>query len=131
MADLTNDFIAQIREAAATECPLTIEGSGSKRWYGNPVVAQRQLATTGHVGIVDYDPAELVLTARSGTTLSDIEAALAAHGQMLAFEPPHYGPESTLGGAIATALSGPGRPFVGGVRDFVLGMHVIDGKGDL
>ena len=131
MADLTNDFVAQIRDAAAAKCPLNIEGSGSKRWYGNPVVAQRQLATTSHVGIVDYDPAELVLTARSGTTLSEIEAALAARGQMLAFEPPHYGPESTLGGAVATALSGPGRPFVGGVRDFVLGMHVIDGKGDV
>lgn len=131
MSDLTNDFVAQIREAAAAECPLNIEGAGSKRWYGNPVVAQRQLATTGHTGIVDYDPAELVLTARSGTTLAEIEAALADHGQMLAFEPPRYAPESTLGGAIATALSGPGRPFVGGVRDFVLGMHVIDGKGDV
>ena len=131
MADLTNDFVAQIRAAAAAGYPLNIEGAGSKRWYGNPVVAQQQLATTGHAGIVDYDPAELVLTARSGSTLADIEATLAEHGQMLAFEPPRYAPESTLGGAIATALSGPGRPFVGGVRDFVLGMHVIDGKGDV
>lgn len=131
MADLTNDFVAQIREAAAAHCPLTIEGAGSKRWYGNPVVAQRALATTGHHGIVDYDPAELVLTARCGSTLADIEATLAERGQMLAFEPPRYAPESTLGGAIATALSGPCRPFVGGVRDFVLGMHVIDGKGDV
>ena len=131
MADLTNYFVAQIRDAAAAKCPLNIEGSGSKRWYGNPVVAQRQLATTGHTGIVDYDPAELVLTARAGMTLADVEAALAERGQMLPFEPPRYAPESTLGGAIATALSGPGRPFVGGVRDFVLGMHVIDGKGDV
>lgn len=131
MADLTNDFVAQIRDAAATQCPLNIEGSGSKRWYGNPVVAQRQLATTGHTGIVDYDPAELVFTARAGMTLADVEAALAERGQMLPFEPPRYAPESTLGGAIATPLSGPGRPFVGGVRDFVLGMHVIDGKGDV
>lgn len=131
MADLTNEFVAQIRDAAATECSLNIEGAGSKRWYGNPVVAQRSLATTGHHGIVDYDPAELVLTARCGSTLADIEAELAKRGQMLAFEPPRYAPESTLGGAIATALSGPGRPFVGGVRDFVLGMHVIDGKGDV
>ena len=131
MADLTNDFVAQIRDAAASECPLNIEGSGSKRWYGNAVVAQRQLATTGHTGIVDYDPAELVLTARAGMTLADVEAALAERGQMLPFEPPRYAPESTLGGAIATALSGPGRPFIGGVRDFVLGMHVIDGKGDV
>lgn len=131
MADLTNDFVAQIRDAAAASCPLNIEGAGSKRWYGNPVVAQRSLATTGHTGIIDYDPAELVLTARCGSTLADIEAELAERGQMLPFEPPRYAPESTLGGAIATALSGPGRPFVGGVRDFVLGMHVIDGKGDV
>ena len=131
MADLTNEFVAQIRDAAATQCSLNIEGAGSKRWYGNPVVAQRSLATTGHHGIVDYDPAELVLTARSGSTLVDIEAALAERGQMLPFEPPRYAPESTLGGAIATALSGPSRPYAGGVRDFVLGMHVIDGKGDV
>lgn len=129
MADLTRYFVAQIREASASKSPLNIEGSGSKRWYGNPAVAQRQLVTTGHTGIVDYDPAELVITARAGTSLADIEAALAACGQMLPFEPPRHGAESTLGGAIATALSGPGRPFVGGVRDFVLGMHVIDGKG--
>lgn len=131
MADITNDLVAQIRDAVAARAPLNIEGSGSKRWYGNPVIAQRALTTTGHSGIVEYDPAELVLTARTGTTLAEIEATLADHGQMLAFEPPRYAPDSTLGGAIATALSGPGRPFVGGVRDFVLGMHVIDGKGDV
>lgn len=131
MADLTHDFVAQIRDAAATGCPLNIEGAGSKRWYGNPVVAQRQLSTSGHTDIVDYDPAELVLTARSGMTLAEIESTLAERGQMLPFEPPRYAPESTLGGAIATALSGPGRPYLGGVRDFVLGMHVIDGKGDV
>lgn len=131
MTDLTQEFVAQIRDAAATQCPLNIEGSGSKRWYGNPTIAQRSLATSGHRGIVDYDPAELVITARCGSTLADIEAVLAERGQMLAFEPPRYAPEATLGGAIATALSGPGRPFIGGVRDFVLGMHVIDGKGDV
>lgn len=131
MADLTNAFVAQIRDAAASQCTLNIEGAGSKRWYGNPSVAQQPLTTTGHTGIVDYDPAELVLTARVGMTLADVEAALAERGQMLPFEPPRYAPESTLGGAMATALSGPGRPFVGGVRDFVLGMHVIDGKGDV
>ncbi len=131
MADLTNDFIAQIRDAASVKDSLTIEGAGSKRWYGNPVVSQGVLATSEHTGIVDYDPAELVITARTGSRLAEIETTLAEHGQMLAFEPPRYTPESTLGGAIATALSGPGRPFVGGVRDFVLGMHLIDGKGDI
>lgn len=131
MADLTTEFVSEIRAAAAAGHTLNIEGAGSKRWYGNPVVAQQALATTGHTGIVDYDPAELVLTARCGTTLAEIESTLAKNGQMLAFEPPRYAQESTLGGAVATALSGPCRPFVGGVRDFVLGMHVIDGKGDV
>lgn len=131
MADLTQQFVADIRDAVAQRCTLNIEGAGSKRWYGNPVAAQRSLVTTGHTGIVDYDPAELVLTARTGTTLAEVEKTLADNGQMMAFEPPRYAPDATLGGAIATALSGPSRPFVGGVRDFVLGMHVIDGKGDV
>ncbi len=130
MADLTQDFVAQIREASGAGRRLAIQGGGSKQWYGNPVIADEVLLTTGHHGIVDYDPAELVLTARTGSRLADIESVLAEHGQMLAFEPPRYSKASTLGGAIATALSGPGRPFVGGVRDFVLGMHVIDGRGD-
>lgn len=131
MADLTNEFVAQIREAAAHKSPLIIEGSGSKRWYGNAVVAQRQLSSMGHTGILDYDPAELVLTARAGTTITELEKALAERGQMLAFEPPRYSPESTLGGVIASGLSGPARPYAGGVRDFVLGLHIIDGKGDV
>ena len=131
MADLTQDFVAQIREAACAGRRLAIRGGDSKQWFGNPVVADEILLTTGHHGIVDYDPAELVLTARTGSRLADIESVLAERGQMLAFEPPRYSQAGTLGGAIATALSGPGRPFVGGVRDFVLGMHVIDGRGDV
>lgn len=131
MADLTQDFAAQIRDAADAGRRLLIRGGDSKRWYGNPVIADEVLVTTGHHGIIDYDPAELVLTARTGTRLADIERVLAERGQILAFEPPRYSKDGTLGGAIATALSGPGRPFVGGVRDFVLGMHVIEGRGDL
>ena len=131
MTDLTHDFMAQIRAAAAAGQTLTIEGGGTKHWYGNRVAGDLLLKTNGHTGIVDYDPAELVLTARTGTTLREVEQALADRGQMLAFEPPRHGPEATLGGAIATALSGPGRPFVGGVRDFVLGLHVVDGRGTL
>ena len=131
MADLTNEFVAKIREAVAQKTPLTIEGAGSKRWYGNAVEAQQTLSTTGHTGILDYDPAELVLTARAGTTIADLEKALAERGQMLPFEPPRYAIDSTLGGVIAAGLSGPARPYAGGVRDFVLGLHMIDGKGDV
>lgn len=131
MADLTNDFVSQVREAVAANRTLNIEGSGSKHWYGNTAQAGMLINTKAHAGVVDYDPAELVLTARTGTSLIELESMLAAQGQMLAFEPPRHASGSTLGGAISTALSGPGRPYVGGVRDFVLGMHVIDGRGDV
>jgi glycolate oxidase FAD binding subunit len=135
MSDLTNDLVTQIRDTAAAGGRLTIEGGASKRWYGNPVQNGAVLRTTGHTGIVDYDPAELVLTARAGTPLAELEQVLADRGQMLAFEPPRHSVNgvsgATLGGAVATALSGPGRAFAGGVRDFVLGLHVIDGKGDV
>lgn len=131
MADLTQEFVAQIQDAIAHKSPLMIEGSGSKRWYGNSVVAQRQLTTTGHSGILDYDPAELVLTARTGTTIAELEKTLSDRGQMLPFEPPRYSFESTLGGVIAAGLSGPARPYLGGVRDFVLGLHTIDGNAEI
>lgn len=134
MTDLTQDFSEQIRDAASGGKSLLIQGGGSKSWYGNEAKNVDEvdiLGTSGHTGMVDYDPAELVITARTGTSLIELEQVLANHGQMLAFEPPRHTDQATLGGAIATALSGPSRPFVGGVRDFVLGMYVIDGRGDL
>jgi glycolate oxidase FAD binding subunit len=84
-----------------------------------------------HRGIVHYEPSELIITARAGTPLTEIEAALAAHNQMLPFEPPHFGPTATLGGTIACGISGPRRPYTGAVRDFVLGVRLINGRGDL
>lgn len=125
--DLTQDIAARVRAATAAKTPLRIAGAGTKAWYGREV-AGAALDTTGHRGIVDYDPSELVITARAGTPLSEIEAAIAQHGQMLAFEPPAFG---TLGGAVATGLSGPRRPFTGAVRDYVLGVRVMDGRGDV
>jgi glycolate oxidase FAD binding subunit len=80
-------------------------------------------------GIVDYEPTELVLTARAGTPLAEIERALAERGQMLAFEPPRFGPQATLGGTIACGLSGPRRAASGAARDFVLGARILDGNG--
>jgi glycolate oxidase FAD binding subunit len=88
-----------------------------------------QLAVDGHTGIVAYDPRELVVTARAGTRLAELEAELAACGQMLAFEPPHFSEQATLGGAVASGLSGPRRAYCGAVRDFVLGCRVLDGNG--
>ena len=87
--------------------------------------------SAGHRGIVEYDPRELVLTARSGTTLQEIEAALAEANQMLAFEPPHFGDSATLGGTIACGLSGPRRPYSGSARDFVLGCQLLNGRGEI
>jgi len=120
---------ARIREAAASGTALRVRGGGSKDFYGE-ALAGELLDTREHAGIVDYEPTELVITARGGTPLAQIERAMAERGQMLAFEPPHFGPHATLGGAIAAGLSGPRRPYAGAVRDLVLGVRVLDGRGD-
>jgi glycolate oxidase FAD binding subunit len=123
-------FREQILAAGALKRGLRIRGGGTKDWYGQAVEGEL-LDTRAHSGIVDYEPTELVITARSGTPLVEIEAALAAHKQMLAFEPPHFGDGATLGGAIASGLAGPRRASSGGVRDFVLGAVMMDGSGEV
>jgi len=120
----------QVRSAAHEKRPLRIRGGGSKDWYGQSLQGEI-LDTRAHSGIVDYEPTELVITARCGTPLVEIEAALLEQRQMLAFEPPHFGAGATLGGAIASGLSGPRRATSGAVRDFVLGAKLLDGKGDV
>jgi glycolate oxidase FAD binding subunit len=127
---MIEQFRDQIRAAAAGQRPLRIRGGGTKDWYGG-ALAGEILDTRGHTGIVDYEPTELVITARCGTPLAEIEAVLAKQNQMLAFEPPHFGDGATFGGAIASGLSGPRRANSGGVRDFVLGAQLLDGKGEL
>ena len=119
-----------LARAAETGSPVVIHGSGSKSFYGRPVDGT-PLDVTTHTGLIDYSPPELVVTARAGTRLTDLEAALAAENQMLPFEPPHFGPGATLGGTMACGLSGPRRPFAGSARDFVLGITCINGKGEL
>jgi glycolate oxidase FAD binding subunit len=178
-------FIDRIRAAQTSGTPLVIQGGGSKTFYGNGDEGE-VLATRTLTGVVDYQPKELVLTARAGTPLAEIETLLAEQGQMLAFEPPHFGEHplmehlatrlspqagkslvipnpdeatrqstkpasgqvarylpqageganaepkpvcATLGGSIATGLSGPRRPYAGAARDFVLGVRIIDGSG--
>jgi glycolate oxidase FAD binding subunit len=144
---MLDGFIERIRAAHENQTPLVIQGGGSKRFYGNPGEGE-VLSTRGLAGVVDYQPKELVLTARAGTPLTEIEALLAASGQMLAFEPPHFSSSfqpvgeganvalrapktinATLGGCIAAGLSGPRRPYAGAARDFVLGVRLIDGTG--
>lgn len=132
MQYLINQFSDTIRAAAAHKIPLCIRGGGSKDFYGNRMVGQEagMLDPAAYAGIVDYEPTELVVTACAGTRLADLETVLSTHGQMLAFEPPHFGSAATLGGCVAAGLSGPRRASVGAVRDFVLGVRMLDGKGD-
>ena len=121
-------LLEQVRDALVRRTPLRIQGSDSKAFLGRPVSGQT-LDTRAHRGIVSYDPTELVITARAGTPLSDVKGALADCGQMLPCEPPAFGPAATLGGMVASGLSGPRRPWAGAVRDFVLGTRLISGMG--
>ena len=130
MKDISSALQQQAMDALQDAMPLSIVGGNSKHFLGHARVGQ-DIDVSGHRGIVEYDPRELVLTARSGTTLQEIEAALAEANQMLAFEPPHFGKSATLGGTIACGLSGPRRPFAGSARDFVLGCKVLNGKGEI
>lgn len=134
--DNTIQLVGQVREAVARGKPLRIVGGDSKAFYGRRTTGE-PLETRHHHGILDYAPSELVLTARAGTPLADIDAALAEHGQMLPCDPPRFGPRDalasvvngTLGGAVASGLAGPGRPWRGAPRDLVLGVKVLDGEG--
>lgn len=128
--DNTEAIVARLRETQAADTPLEIRGGGSKRFYGRSPSGE-PLEMGGHRGIVNYDPTELVLTARAGTPLEEIEATLADNKQILPFEPPHFGGGATLGGAVAAGLSGPRRPFAGSVRDLVLGTRIVNGKGEV
>ena len=121
-------FQEQILAAVKNKTPLSIEGGGTKSWYGN-ANSYAKLDTRTYSGILEYQPEELVITACAGTPLKEIEAALADKNQVLAFEPPHFGEGATFGGAIAAGLAGPGRISAGNLRDFVLGARILDGKG--
>lgn len=127
---MLQDLATRIREAAATATPLRIRGGGSKDFYGEP--AQGEWLETGALaGIISYEPTELVVTARAGTPLAALERTLAQQGQCLAFEPPHFGGGATVGGMVAAGLSGPARASAGSVRDYVLGLTMVNGRGEL
>ena len=142
--EIIDQLAATIRDAAAQKAPLCIRGGGSKDFYGGAPRGE-SFSVNAYHGILDYEPSELVITARAGTPLAGIETALGERGQMLAFEPPHFGclpsPSgrgdggegkgiATLGGCIAAGLSGPRRAYASAVRDTVLGIRMLDGKGD-
>jgi len=119
-----------VREAGRSKRALRLRGGGTKDFYGQALEGEVH-DTRGYNGIVAYEPSELVITARCGTTLADIETAMSGHGQLLAFEPPHFGDGATLGGTVAAGLSGPRRQAAGALRDFVLGVKVMDGRGEV
>lgn len=130
MSDPISNLQDQVRAALAAGTPLRLRGSGSKDFYGEAPQGA-VLDTRGCAGVVDYEPTELVVTARCGTRLVDLEAVLAERGQMLACEPPHFGPDATVGGCVAAGLSGPRRAAAGSVRDFMLGVKLIDGNAEI
>lgn len=131
MADLTSQLVDQVRSALDAGQKLRIEGGATKSFMGRTTEAEQEtISLKQHSGIVSYQPIELVMTARAGTPLVELKAALDEQNQMLAFEPPVFSEASTLGGTLATNQSGPGRPWWGSVRDHVLGVRLINGKGE-
>jgi len=122
--------IERIRAAAAAGTPLRIRGGGSKDFYGQRLEGEL-LATAALAGIRSYEPSELVVTVGAGTPLAELEQALAAQGQCLPFEPPRFGGAPTVGGMVAAGLSGPARASAGAVRDYVLGLALVNGRGEL
>jgi glycolate oxidase FAD binding subunit len=130
MKDGIEHFRQQIVQAELQRAPLQLRGGGTKDWYGETPHGT-VLDTRAHCGIVDYDPTELVITARCGTPLAEIESTLAEKNQMLAFEPPYFGDGTTIGGVVASGLSGPRRATAGSVRDFMLGAVLMDGAGEV
>ncbi len=132
MADQSISELLQtkVRLAANKKRPLNIVAGNSKHFLGRQTSGD-ELQVNQHRGIIEYDPRELVITARAGTPLKEIEKVLADAGQMLPFEPPHFSESTTLGGAIASGLSGPRRPYAGSARDFVLGCKILNGKGEI
>jgi len=120
----------RILAAATAHDGLRLRGAGTKDFYGESLAGE-VLDLTGWRGIVDYEPSELVITARCGTPLSELEAALTERGQFLAFEPPAFGADPTIGGVIAAGLSGPRRVYAGAARDFVLGTRLLSAQGEL
>ena len=131
-------LIDQVKTAAASGTSLRIRGGGSKDFYGQTLEGQT-LDTRAFTGIISYEPSELVVTARAGTPLAELEASLADQGQCLPFEPPHYQIReigaaktvATVGGMVAAGLSGPARATAGGVRDYMLGVQILNGRAEL
>jgi glycolate oxidase FAD binding subunit len=123
-------LVDRVQRARAAKTPLNLCGGNTKAFYGQPPRGEA-LDLRGLTGISSYEPSELVVTARAGTPLADLEAVLAEQGQCLPFEPPRFGEGGTVGGMVAAGLAGPARAAVGGVRDYVLGATLLNGRAEL
>ena len=129
MSDILQEWSQRVQRATTSKTPLRLRGGGTKDFYSQNLEGE-VLDTRAYAGILSYEPSELVVTVCAGTPLNELEAALLEKGQCLAFEPPHFGETTTVGGMVAAGLSGPSRANVGNVRDFVLGAKMINGKGE-
>jgi len=126
MSSIIDQLQDTVKAAAAGGQSLRIVGGNTRAFLGEPMAGDLpELNMADHTGVISYHPEELMLRVRAGTPLAEIGNLLAAEGQMLAFEPPAYGEHSTIGGTVATGLSGPRRPYGGAVRDAVLGVGMI------
>ena len=128
--DKSTELVSLVTDAINNKRKLNIVGGNSKSFYGRKTEGE-PVHVTGHTGVLNYEPSELVITARAGTALSDIESLLAKEGQRLIFEPPYFSETATLGGTIATGINGPCRPWTGSARDSVLGVKIINGRGEI
>jgi glycolate oxidase FAD binding subunit len=128
--DAVQGLIERVRAAQAAGTPLEIRGGGTKSFYGEAPRGE-PLDLRAIAGISSHEPTELVVTARCGTLLADLEQRLVEHGQCLPFEPPRLAPGGTVGGMVAAGLSGPSRSAVGGLRDYVLGATMLNGRGEV
>ncbi len=127
---MVSDFQDRIRDAQARGQRLRIQGGNTKHFYGDTHRPAQLLDTCAWSGVVSYEPSELVVTVKAGTPLRELEALLSDQGQSLAYEPPHFGASATVGGMVAAGLAGPSRASVGGVRDHVLGVQMLNGLGE-
>ena len=128
--DISQQLQQQVQRACEEKVALRIVGGNSKAFYGCDIFAEILLVAE-HQGVLNYEPTELVITARAGTPLKAIEKLLNENGQMLPFEPPAFSEHATIGGTIACNLSGPRRAYAGAARDYLLGCKIINGKGEI
>ncbi len=131
MQDVLDQIIDQVKTAASRKTRLAIRGGGTRWFYTEPHTENYDyLDMQSYSGVISYEPSELVITARAGTPLAEIENLLAQNQQMLAFEPPRFG-NGTIGGCIASGMSGPRRYAAGSLADFVLGTKFLNSQAEI